>query len=280
LEKIPKSKINEFNLKSGDGVFIVEKDFFSTLNEKEKEYLKPLIEATEVERYFFPKKHTQELIYFTKKNFNGENCPTLISHLEKFKEIMSERRETKNGQMEFYHIHWPRDQRFFTKGEKILSVRKCKKPTFVYTENEAYVTGKFNVLKTNRVNLKYLTALLNSKMIAFWLKYKGKMQGDNFQIDKEPLLALPLLQPSAEKQSELAELATKIIDNKQKQLDYTDLLKKTKAENNFEREILLTKELDSFKTLIDKAERKIDSLVYELYELSDKDILTIENEIK
>jgi hypothetical protein len=117
-------------------------------------------------------------------------------------------------------------------------------------------------------------------MIAFWLKYKGKMQGDNFQIDKEPLLALPLFQPNAEKQSELADLVTKIIDSKQKQLDYTDLLKKTKAENNFEREILLTKELDSFKTVIDTAERKIDSLVYELYELSDRDILTIENEIK
>jgi len=126
--------------------------------------------------------------------------------------------------------------------------------------------------------MKYLTALLNSKLIAFWLKYKGKMQGDNYQIDKEPLLALPIIEPSTEKQNELAELVTNIIETKQKQLDYNELLKKAKAENNFEREILLTKEMERFKTEIDKTEHKIDSKVYELYELQDRDIFTIENE--
>lgn len=42
------------------------------------------------------------------------------------------------------------------------------------------------------MNLKYLTGLLNSKLIAFWLKNKGKMQGDNYQLDKEPLLQIPI----------------------------------------------------------------------------------------
>jgi adenine-specific DNA-methyltransferase len=40
--------------------------------------------------------------------------------------------------------------------------------------------------------MKYLTGLLNSKLIAFWLKNKGKMQGDNYQLDKEPLLQIPI----------------------------------------------------------------------------------------
>jgi len=279
LSKISPEKIKEFQLKSGDGVFVVKRNYFHSLNEKEKQYLKPLTEATEVERYFFPKNHTQEIIYFTKKNFDGNNCPNLLQHLEKFKEIMLQRRETKSGKMQFYHIHWARNENFFKEGAKILSIRKCRRPTFVYTENEAYVTGKFYVLKTERLNMKYLTALLNSKLIAFWLKYKGKMQGDNYQIDKEPLLALPIIEPSTEKQNELAELVTNIIETKQKQLDYNELLKKAKTENNFEREILLTKELERFKTEIDKTEHKIDSKVCELYELQENEILTIENEI-
>jgi len=279
LSKISPEKIKEFQLKSGDGVFVVKRNYFHSLNEKEKQYLKPLTEATEVERYFFPKIHSQEIIYFTKKNFDGNNCPNLLQHLEKFKEIMLQRRETKSGKMQFYHIHWARNENFFKEGAKILSIRKCRRPTFVYTENEAYVTGKFYVLKTERLNMKYLTALLNSKLIAFWLKYKGKMQGDNYQIDKEPLLALPIIEPSTEKQNELAELVTNIIETKQKQLDYNELLKKAKTENNFEREILLTKELERFKTEIDKTEHKIDSKVCELYELQENEILTIENEI-
>ncbi len=280
LKKIPKEKVKKFNLKSGDGVFVVRKDFFKTLNEREKQYLKPLIEATEVERYYFPAKHTQEIIYFTKKNFNGESCPTLVSHLEKFKEVMLERRETKSGQMEFFHIHWARNEKFFKDGSKILSIRKCKIPTFVFTEKEAYVTGKFYVLKTDSLNMKYLTALLNSKLIAFWLKHKGKMQGDNYQIDKEPLLALPIIEPSQEKQTEIAEFVTQIIENKQKEIDYNHLLQQAKKENNFDREIKLTKELENINETIQTAENKINSKVYELYELTNNEISAIENELK
>jgi hypothetical protein len=56
------------------------------------------------------------------------------------------------------------------------------------------VSQTYFVIKTRRVNQKYLTALLNSKLIAFWLKYKGKMQGFQYQIDKGPLVELPLIQ--------------------------------------------------------------------------------------
>jgi hypothetical protein len=30
------------------------------------------------------------------------------------------------------------------------------------------------------------------KMVAFWLRHQGKMQGDNYQIDKEPILNIPI----------------------------------------------------------------------------------------
>ncbi|MGN0068014.1 MAG: hypothetical protein ACI38V_10560 [Bacteroides sp.] len=37
-----------------------------------------------------------------------------------------------------------------------------------------------------------MTGILNSKLIAFWLNHKGKMQGEIYQIDKEPLTKIPL----------------------------------------------------------------------------------------
>src|SRR5262249_12726591 len=45
----------------------------------------------------------------------------------------------------------------------------------------------------NRVSQKFLTAVLNSTIIAFWLKHRGKMQGLQYQVDKAPLLELPLV---------------------------------------------------------------------------------------
>jgi hypothetical protein len=90
-----------------------------------------------------------------------------------------------------YGLHRARDERFFL-GEKIFSLRKCKKPTFTFTDFDCYVSQTYFVIKTSRINQKYLTALLNSRLIYFWLKHKGKMQGDLFQIDKKPLMNIPI----------------------------------------------------------------------------------------
>lgn len=60
------------------------------------------------------------------------------------------------------------------------------------------------------MNLKYLTGLLNSQLIKYWLKNKGKMQGSNYQLDKEPLQRIPIAVPSAETQNLIAILVDHI----------------------------------------------------------------------
>ncbi len=251
INKIPAEKRKLNHIKIGDGVFVIKKNYFNDLNELEKQFLKPLIEAEDVDRYLFPNEVKQEIIYFTRKNFNGIGCPNLLAHLDKFKEIMLERRETANGSMSYYHLHWARNEAFFKESEKIISIRKCCKPTFAFTEKEAYVTGKFYVIKTKHIDLKYVTGLLNSKLIEFWLRYRGKMQGIHFQIDKEPLLNLPLLNIN-NKYSE------KIIENVNKILE----LKSVNPKSN-------TLEL----------EQMIDILIFKLYELNYNEIQIIDNNI-
>jgi hypothetical protein len=58
-----------------------------------------------------------------------------------------------------------------------------------------YVSQTFYVIKTNRINQKYLVALLNSSLVAYWLRHKGKMQGAAYQIDKGPILEIPIFCP-------------------------------------------------------------------------------------
>src|SRR5690606_14479915 len=131
----------------------------------------------------------------------------ILEHLEKYRPIMEERRENKSGSIQYFNLHWPRDEVFFSKGPKILALRKCpKRPIFSYTEADCYVMLSFNVIKTDRLNQKYLTGLLNSNLIAFWLKYQGKMQGDLYQVDKAPLMNLPIINPSNVIQEQIADL--------------------------------------------------------------------------
>lgn len=224
IVKLPSTRVKKENIKVGDGVFIVEKGFFDKLSAEESRYIKPVYEPYLIDKYSI-NNFDKEIIYITKKNFKND-APKLISHLDKFKEIMEERRENQQGKLGYNHLHWPRDEYFFEKGDKILSVRKCAVPIFAFTEEEAYVMMSFNVLRSKRINLKYLTGLLNSKLVTFWLRKKGKMQGNAFQIDKEPLLEIPIYKPADEDANEVAKLVDEIISLKQLGKDSSEQEKK------------------------------------------------------
>jgi hypothetical protein len=96
-------------------------------------------------------------------------------------------------------------------GKKIISARKCDAPTFTLVDFDSYVSQTFNIIKTDRVDLGYLCALLNSSVISFWLRKKGKMQGTNYQIDKEPITEIPLFVPPINIQKFISKLTFVII---------------------------------------------------------------------
>ena len=118
------------------------------------------------------------------------------------------------------------------------------------------------VINSERFNLKYLTGILNSSTVQFWLKYKGKMQGNNYQLDKEPLLKIPIITVDQEKMSDLINLVDSILD----------LNKELANQNNQNKEKII-------ETQIELTNNQINHLVYELYDLSDEDIEIIENSI-
>jgi hypothetical protein len=95
-----------------------------------------------------------------------------------------------------------------------LSLRKCVRPTFTWVNFDSYVSQTYFVIKTDRWNMRALTAILNSTLIAFWLRRRGKMQGDQYQVDKAPLTGIPLVRP--DDQSELAGLADVLLDARSK----------------------------------------------------------------
>lgn len=184
--------ITDPTIQVGEGVFVVDKEKFSNCTGSEKKYIKPLYEPFQMQRYHLSQINEKCLLYITKSNWEND-APTLLTHLSRFKNIMLQRRENQNGRIDFMHLHWPRDEEFFKDGAKILSKRKCvESPVFVYYESQAYVMMSVNVIKTSRWNMKFLTGVLNSKLVAFWLRHKGKMQGNNYQVDKEPLMGIPL----------------------------------------------------------------------------------------
>ncbi|MGJ0354051.1 Eco57I restriction-modification methylase domain-containing protein [Aliarcobacter cryaerophilus] len=261
------------NFNIGDGVFNLSLEEYTNLNliNEEKTLIKPFYTSNELGKYWGDKINNLWVIYTnsTFKNPNSlDNYPNIKNHLDKFQKIITSDNKP-------YGLHRSRDERFF-KNEKIISLRKCKTPTFTYTNFDCYVSQTYFVIQTNRMDLKYLTSLLNSKLIAFWLKYKGKMQGDIFQVDKEPLLNIPIVNIDNNLQQPFIKLVDEILEAKQKIKDYKYLLDEAIRNNNFDREIILKKELENLESICIKNEKTIDQMVYKLYELTQEEIKIVE----
>jgi adenine-specific DNA-methyltransferase len=151
---------------------------------------------------------------------------------------------------------------YFFIGERIIALRKsANRPSFSYANSNAYISATFYLIKSDRINLKYLTGLLNSNLVLYWLQNKGKMQGNNYQIDKEPILEIPILNSSnVQAQDQIVQCVDQLLQLN-KELYIATL--ETKREQ--------------IKQKIDYNEDKINALVYELYELTAEEINLIEN---
>lgn len=174
----------------GDGIFVLSQNELDELelDEKEKTLIKPFYTTKELYRYHVDSSNKFWIIY-TDSSFKiperMNSFPKLKKHLDKFQKVITSENKP-------YGLNRARDEKFF-KGERLLVQRKCPyKPSFVFVDFDSYVNRTFIPLKTNRMDLKYLSGLFNSKLCSFWLKHKGKLQGDNFQVDKDPIMGIPI----------------------------------------------------------------------------------------
>ena len=233
-------------IKKGDGIFVLSNKEKENLNldKNEIELLKPYFITKNFYKFGANHKNNYWIIY-TDSKFKDpkemENFPNLKKHLDQFKDIITSDNKP-------YGLHRSRDEKFF-KGQKIIVARKCIEPQFSFCDFDSYVSATFNIIKTDRFNLKFLVAILNSKVIKFWLKNKGKMQGTNFQIDNEPLLNIPIINLPSISQTPFIAIVDEILAITNK-LDYNP---------NFLP--LRQKELEA----------KIDEMVCDLYQLDDEE---------
>lgn len=206
---VNKKLSEKYGFPIGKGIFGLSMSEINALQltESELKLIKPYYNSSDnVSRYVV--RTTDLSIIYTTSSFKNPHSmdpyPHLKAHLDQFKDVITSDNKP-------YGLHRARVESFFV-GEKIVALRKCAgKPIFAYANGQNYMSATFYIIKTNRVNMKYLTGLLNSKLIEFWLKNRGKMQGANYQLDKEPLQQIPIAVPSIEVQTIIANLVDTII---------------------------------------------------------------------
>lgn len=242
-------------VKINDGIFVLKNSEINhmKLTNEELKILKPYYDSQNIKRYYFNNSANYKIIYADEKfRINIDLYPNLKIHLDKFKNIMTSAYKP-------YGLHRPRNINYFL-GEKIFSLRKTKDVSFTYTKYDSFVSRAFLIIKSTRISLIYLSGLLNSKLINFFFHNSGKKQGSQLQIDKEPLLQIPIYKTeNKEQEDKMINLVNQMLESKKREKE---------ANSDREKEYIA----DHIKSL----DYQIDRLVYEMYGLSDEEIEIVE----
>ncbi|PZX61147.1 N-6 DNA methylase [Algoriphagus ratkowskyi] len=145
-----------------------------------------------------------------------------------------------------------RDESIFLKKEKLLMRQTSDKLILTYDDSQFYTIDSLFIIFNDdeKINLKYLLALLNSKLLNRQYQKLNPEKGRVFaQVKIDFVNELPIVVANIKEQNEISILVEKIIvsKNNDMQSDTIDL------------------------------ENQIDQLVYQLYDLTEEEIEVIEN---
>jgi type I restriction-modification system DNA methylase subunit len=198
---IPETKVKEFRIKKGDGIFVLSKEELQNmhLKEKELEIIKPFYKNSNIARYSITDKPEKEFLIYTMQNTKINNYPSIRDHLKKFRLALEEKRDSYNENYPWFKLHREREQKIF-ENEKIICPYRSTMNTFGYATESFYgstdmyfiTSKKEQRIDNKRYDLKYILGVLNSNVMKLWTHHKTKPKGKMRELFYSPLTQFPI----------------------------------------------------------------------------------------
>jgi len=264
-DKVSQKHIDKYDIRAkiGDGIFVLSDEEVNDLKltVKEKEILKPWFKNSDIKQYYTKTITNEYLIDF---NFTSrpkiQEYPVIGKHLIRFKRMLENRPTPGTLVSAFSKGYWwvlttSRQQDFC--GPKIVAPQRSPQNTFGYNEIPWYAASDvFFVTEDEKsISLKYILALINSKLYYLWLYHRGKRKGETLELIAKPLSEIPIKKISKPQQQPFIVIVDKILAITKDEDYLANAAKQAKV-----------KEL----------EREIDQMVYELYGLTPEEIAVVE----
>lgn len=258
VKKISNEKIEKNNINVGDGVFVLSKDEYEKIGFNNSKIIKKVIKSSSISKYVIDNSNYEYLIY-TNKFTKIDEFPVIKSHLLKFKEILKDKRETREGKLPWFSLHWAREAKIFEE-PKIVVPYRSKNNGFAYDEHSFYGSTDMYFVSVKsglKYDLKYILAILNSSVIDFWCRYKIKRKGKLREFFATPLKNIPIpeIDFNYEQHVICYEKLILLVD---------EIILKIKENQNNE---------------VCDIQKEIDLLVYKLYRLNSNEIEIIEESL-
>jgi len=182
ITTIPHEKVDHFGIKKGEGIFLI--------NEKEKRHLqllsnelevvKPTYKNSDICPYFVDIQDRLFILYI-KKDMDISSYPNILNHLEKFREILESRGEHKKGEISWYSLHRPRNEKILCLDKIICSRWGEKGPEYFGFQTGGYYEGTdIHIIVPKqwvKENILYILGILNSSLIKKWISENAQRRG-------------------------------------------------------------------------------------------------------
>jgi hypothetical protein len=229
----------------------------------EKGWLRKVVLGGDIKR--FSVNYQDRLVIYVTRN----DDPTKFKHICRFIDSHKSEitcKEVKTGKHSIYALHRARDARIFTKQPKLVGVITEDEPVLARDDEGLYATdGAYLFGVKEGVEINYVLGLLNSTLLRFLYRLIATEEKRTLaQVKPAVLGTLPIrmvdrsVAHDCEKQKKIVDLVE----------DLTTLFRKHQGKLKGEDLLVAAKKI-----------RRIDDLVFELYELSDKDRNVIDVEM-
>ncbi|MDO9545576.1 MAG: N-6 DNA methylase, partial [Pelolinea sp.] len=265
-------KYSDLNAKKGDGIYVLSKREISELDIPDYDYekfVKPFYKNSDIKKYYTKNKNDYWVLYIRGQGKPIKLSSQLREHFEKYRVLLTAVKSNflKNYIARAIVQKWLDNGNYFVlfnpKKEynfilpKIIAPQRSPINTFGYNEIPWYASADvyFITEKDKTVLLKYILALLNSKLYYLWLYHRGKRKGEMLELYQKPLSEIPIKKISKPDQNLFVSVVDKILLITQDE-DF---------QNN------PTKQAE-----VEALEREIDQMVYHLYGLTEEEIEIVE----
>jgi hypothetical protein len=232
----------------------------------EKKLLKPFVYGSDFEKYFM--RNPQCQIIYLNKNINIKDYPQTEEILLPFRKILKKRREVVKKMIPWYSLQWARDQTTFERPkiifQKIRNQKLSQRLVGTYDEQGFFVGDGVIYLNSktdNKNELKFILAILNSTLYNFYCR--RNFLDINLKIKYLENIAVIDYTEFDRTSSKLFHDIVRLVDQL---LQFN--IEKSKAK--------LQTEISRIETKITYCEDKINSLIYELYGLTEEEIKIVE----
>jgi adenine-specific DNA-methyltransferase len=246
---------------AADDVFL----FDDRQKEFPSKFIKKRVTGKNIERYLLKPAETY-ILYFEDIDEFKDLPVSIQNYLKEHKKKLSNRADKKRRPTAHWWNYTFAMHKEYYNLPKLYCSRRSFRNTFCYDESFDYLgfSNMTVIFETNAAySLKYILALLNSKLLTFRYRNIGKQTGGgSFEYFPNGIGKLPIPEADAKTQNEFAALVDKMLELKQRE----------HVEQNSQAKKIISRQIDGLDAILDKA-------VYKLYGLTPDDIEIVERVI-